>query len=237
MYKPKINTLKNKLDVYVWDSLFCMSRAYKNVDIQACSFRLLVLCTSYMITIIGKEYRITNFINRFENTVKFFELNNCMCDNDFKNMCPTNSELFKLMMKYYNYIISLEGKAIQSYESLEKKYDVKFLTKKWWGPKIWYLIHTFATFYIESDDNLYLTNYKCFIMCLTKTLPCNECRTHFYTHITKKENDLNKFKKSNVDLLYWSFLIHNIANLSLQHEGKIQYCWKNALFEYFEIDN
>lgn len=212
-----------QLENNIWDSLFAMSRSYDNVETQACSFRLLILSISYMLSVIANKYNFEKYKYRFRDTILFFKYQNCMCDDDFKDKCPTTDELFPFMKKYYNHCMSLEGSNIIQYDEFDKKYNLDKLTKSWWGPKLWYVIHTLAAFY--DDSNSYFIAYKCFIMCLVHTLPCKICRVHFLKHITKESNDINKYSKDKQSLLYWSFIIHNSANAAL---GKPQFTFENA---------
>lgn len=223
-----------KLDNMVWKSLFCMSKAYENVTIQACSVRLLVLSVSKMLSTIGEIHKYDTLIDRFKNTVYFFKINGCMCDDDFIGKCPNTLELFKFMKKYYNFCLSREGKVLVPYAELDDIYETNKLTKNFWGPKIWYIIHGFAAFYNPTDEYNYLTTYKCFVMCLVQTLPCKVCRSHFLKTITQEMNNINKFSKTNNDLLYWTYLIHNVVNTSLDKET---YKWEFVMKEYLMRSN
>jgi len=221
-----------KLDNNIWKSLFYMTKAYSDVETQACSFRLLILSMSYMISNIATRYssefgRFNNLKMRFCNTIIFFEKMGCNCDSAFKSVCPSSDKLFNLMKQYYNFCASRENKIIKKYSDFDREFDENKITKGVWGPTIWNIIHMFAAFYDQTAE--YFTSYKCFVMCLTHTLPCSECRMHFLKHITKPENNINKFSKTNTDLLYWSFNIHNAANLSL---NKPLFEWKNAYEMY-----
>lgn len=215
----------SKLDDNIWKSLFAMSRAYDDVETQGCSFRLLVLSVSYMLSVIAREYKYEKLMNRFCNTITFFNINHCMCDDGFKMACPSTDQLYTFMKKYYNFCMSREGQPLMRYSDFDKIYEIDKLTKSWWGPKLWFVIHELGACYDLSPEYNYFVTYKCFIMCLVHTLPCKVCRMHFLKHTTKPENDINKFSSSKEDLLYWSFGIHNSANKAL---NKPQFAWEDA---------
>lgn len=222
-----------KLEDDMWKSLFAMSRAYDDVETQGCSFRLLILSMSYMLSVIAKIHKFERFLNRFSDTIYYFNENNCMCDNGFKEKCPSTSELFDFMKRYYNFCMSRENQLIKKYSELDEEYNIDKMTKSWWGPKLWNVIHTFGAFYCNSKEYDYFVSYKCFIMCLIHTLPCKVCRVHFLKHTTKESNNINKFSKNNVDLLFWSFNIHNGANAFLQ---KPTFKWNDAMDLYIPDD-
>lgn len=230
MLEQDINQQRiKKLEEYIWNSLFAMSRAYDDVETQGCSFRLLILSISYMLSVIGVKHKINHLVDRFCNTINFFEINNCMCDDGFKQQCPSTSELYEFMKKYYNYCMSRESGKILSYKEMDKIYDIDKMTKNWWGPNLWNVLHYFGAYYCPDDKYEYFVAYKCMIMCLVHTLPCKICRVHFLKHTTKPDHNIDKFSKSNFDLLFWSFTIHNSANSFL---NKRIYLWDEAIDQY-----
>lgn len=225
-YKSKISI--DELESKMWDSLFCMSRSYTDAKLQGCSFRMLLLALAVMTSCIAETYGEERLKKRFENTINFLKINNCTCDVNFEQLCPSTSELFSFMCKYYNFCNSRENKKLESYEFLDVKYTVPKLTKTWWGPRIWFLNHALASFYDRTGDPNYIVAFKCFQMCLVYVLPCEICRAHYLASISKKENDMNNFTDSNENLLFWTFIIHNEANY-IVYPDKPPHSWDTAM--------
>uniref|UniRef100_A0A6C0J8G0 thiol oxidase n=1 Tax=viral metagenome TaxID=1070528 RepID=A0A6C0J8G0_9ZZZZ len=75
-----------------------------------------------------------------------------------------------------------------------------------YGPKMWYLIHTFAGKY----SFIHSQNYITFIKTLSNLMPCFNCRLHFKKIL--KEHPVEQHMHSKHKLLYWTFVVHNIVN-------------------------
>ena len=58
------------------------------------------------------------------------------------------------------------------------------LDPKFWGPHIWYTIHSIAMNYPDKPTNTDKTNMFSFIISLSYVLPCEGCLSHFKEVIT-----------------------------------------------------
>lgn len=97
-----------------------------------------------------------------------------------------------------------------------EKYDRKNLTKSFWGPYIWYLLHvTFINMPIEIPENLVIS-IKSMLTCLTFLLPCQLCKEHLRKNLGKDYLDINPYIYNRYSLFTWSVKIHNILNKFLQ---------------------
>lgn len=217
----------DKLNKTIWNTLFCISRAYHDVDIQACEVRLTVFCLALLMSKLAEKQNNQKYAKRFTHTIYFFNQKNCKCTDDFKLTCKDKHTLFHFMCEYYNSCRVAEHEHAELYSNLEIAYTPEIMTKSWWGPQIWFLIHVFAHLYDGSEQ--YLKTFKCFNMCLTRVLPCNVCRTNFSNKIF--ENNMDDYIKQGQTLFYWTVIIHNLANVSL---NKPEYSYERALKELHE---
>lgn len=78
-----------------------------------------------------------------------------------------------------------------------------------YGPKMWYLIHTFAGKY----SFIHSQNYITFIKTLSNLMPCFNCRKHF--KIILLNYPIEKYMSSRDKLLKWTYFVHNIVNKRL----------------------
>ena len=150
----------NKLDEYIWYTIFVVSRSYDDVETQSCSVRLLIMSMKYMLSEIAKKYNYTSLKNRFDNTVCFFKEYDCICEENFKDKCPSTNELYEFMKKYYNYCVSRENKQIIQYPDFDVVYNIDKMTKPEWGKRLWFIMHTFAALYLFNNNDFLLEIYS-----------------------------------------------------------------------------
>ena len=55
----------------------------------------------------------------------------------------------------------------------------KMVSKKIWGPHLWYSMHFIALGFPLDASNIDRTNYKNFYINLPNVIPCEECSKHF----------------------------------------------------------
>jgi len=85
------------------------------------------------------------------------------------------------------------------------------MSKKVWGPKLWYIIHNIA--YNSPKINIYENYYKYFYnIIITNIIPCNICASHYKKNLDKINIDL--YLNSKTNLIQWSILMHNEVNKS-----------------------
>jgi arsenate reductase-like glutaredoxin family protein len=104
--------------------------------------------------------------------------------------------------------------------------------KKYWGSKVWYLLHAFSV-----NNNLKIPenkkhNYYIFYTSLIYLLPCSECARH-YTNIIYEINILDEDKIDRKYIKRWVFDTHNIVNDIL--DKKI-YKYSKLKKDYIDID-
>jgi hypothetical protein len=78
--------------------------------------------------------------------------------------------------------------------------------KDFWGPPIWYLIHTLAiTLRPGTEDS-----YEEFLWLLTVLLPCDYCKEHLIQKL--KTHPPENFLSDNNKAFWYSYVIHDLAN-------------------------
>ena len=110
-----------------------------------------------------------------------------------------------------------------------------FYGKKFWGPKAWYLLHSFSNnnnFKINEDKS---HNYFIFFTSFKYLLPCIVCREH-YSDILYNTNPLREENISRLYLRKWVFKTHNIVNKLINHP---EYSYENFMKDekYKTINN
>jgi Erv1 / Alr family len=88
------------------------------------------------------------------------------------------------------------------------------MSKEFWGPATWKLIHSMAAAYIPTDNNY--VAFKNFITSLVYLLPCPVCREHFKINI--KKYPIEQYLQSNKTLFYWTYIMHDLVN---KQNGKV----------------
>ena len=96
-----------------------------------------------------------------------------------------------------------------------------------WGPKLWFVMHTFAYSYPDnpSKDEQYAMEQ--FFNNLKYTIPCNICRNH-YKDILEK-TPVSKYLSCRDELFKFTVDVHNVVNKSL---GKPIYSYDDALKDH-----
>lgn len=78
--------------------------------------------------------------------------------------------------------------------------------KFFWGPPVWTTIHILAaTFRPENADA-----FKTFLECLTKLLPCEECKRNLRAKLDTVPPDA--YLSNNNDAFFYTYLLHDLAN-------------------------
>ena len=96
-----------------------------------------------------------------------------------------------------------------------------------WGPKLWFIMHTFALNYSTNPTDGEKAAMAEFFNNLKYTIPCNKCRIHYTEHLSKNpvENHLG-----NRDALFkFTVDIHNEVNKTI---GKRMFSYEEALDLY-----
>ena len=87
--------------------------------------------------------------------------------------------------------------------------------QNFWGPKLWFLIHTISYCSPESLSEIEQRDYYLFFSyIIPKCVPCPECIIH-YIKLT------NKYKfhgKTRDDLINYTILLHNKVNKRLKKQ-------------------
>lgn len=82
---------------------------------------------------------------------------------------------------------------------------------KVFGPKWWFVIHSMAA---NATDDKKRAAYRHFMMDLLPILlPCAVCANHYKANVSKIPID--QFMSNHVDLLTWSWKLHDIVNVML----------------------
>ena len=103
---------------------------------------------------------------------------------------------------------------------------------KYWGPKVWYLLHSYS---INNNSKIHDNkkhNYYIFYTSLIYLLPCNECSRH-YTNILYDINVLEEHKITRKYMKIWVFNTHNLVNGILD---KPQYKYSKLKNNYKKIN-
>lgn len=218
----------------LWDFLFCIARAYDDAKNQADDVRVLWLSTAAMVSIAASHCEnmhasCTDLSQRFAWTVEFLKNVSCDSTEDFLSKCNNTKSLFNLTCRYYNFIRTREGHRLTLYDDLEKEYDASKMNKRWWGARVWKLIHGFASNAPNPIPELYFTAYKSFIVTLSHLLPCKDCRAHLKNNLSNFPLESNLVQTPE-QLFRWSFNLHNVVNKMLKQP---EWSWERAHNEYF----
>lgn len=84
--------------------------------------------------------------------------------------------------------------------------------KKFWGPHVWFTIHTFAVSYdpaVPATKKAFLS----FINSCVYLLPCMACREHMIANM--KKIPIEGYFGSNETLLLWTYYFHDLVNKSI----------------------
>ena len=88
-----------------------------------------------------------------------------------------------------------------------KNFYFKSVGKSFWGPPIWFSIHSIScTLRLEDADA-----YKTFLWSLTRLLPCVDiCRKNLRDKLTKFPPDA--YLTNNHDAFFYSYMLHDMVN-------------------------
>lgn len=78
--------------------------------------------------------------------------------------------------------------------------------KAFWGPPTWFMLHFLAAILRPGTSHA----YKTLLSCLTKILPCKECRGNLELKLEILPPD--RYLKNNEDAFLYSYTIHDMAN-------------------------
>jgi hypothetical protein len=95
-----------------------------------------------------------------------------------------------------------------------------------WGPKAWYLLHSFSIYDNSEIKNKDKHKFYIFYMTFIYILPCFQCSQH-YTNIFFYINPIDEKKITREYMKKWVFNTHNIVNGLLDKKE----------FPYSELDN
>lgn len=82
-----------------------------------------------------------------------------------------------------------------------------------WGPHFWYVIHLVAFSYPDKPNDLHKLSYKNFFESFANVLPCQNCRDHYKTHLSK--HPITPYLDNSILLNKWVIELHNRVNQSL----------------------
>ena len=87
---------------------------------------------------------------------------------------------------------------------------------KFWGPKLWYLMHYVSYGYSNKPTKLEKLYFYLFFLNITNIIPCDECKKHyeFFLRIYPIKNYL--YSKN--QLIDWVIFLHNSVNKKLDKE-------------------
>ena len=82
------------------------------------------------------------------------------------------------------------------------------MSRRIWGPKLWYIFHNIAYNY----NKIFFKHYKYFYYnIIPKIIPCKMCKINYIGHI--KIINMPKLNKNSI--ITWTLQIHNIVNREL----------------------
>jgi len=82
-----------------------------------------------------------------------------------------------------------------------------------WGPKLWFVIHTFALNYPENPTYEDKRLHEDFFNNLVFLIPCNKCRIHYRNHLNKYP--VINYLDNSDNLFKYTIKIHNEVNKTL----------------------
>jgi hypothetical protein len=77
-----------------------------------------------------------------------------------------------------------------------------------WGPAQWTALHSYAACYKKKNKDA----FKKYVYALTEIMPCSICRNHFKENL--KIHPIENFNDNNETMLYWTYLLHDLVNIS-----------------------
>lgn len=95
----------------------------------------------------------------------------------------------------------------QERASIQKSSDPAF-----WGPGMWKFLHSMAANYPESPPPQFKASSRQFFFSLRHLLPCEKCRGHFNTLLSKRAPDTDSAER----LQEWVMWLHNEVNLRIK---------------------
>ena len=104
---------------------------------------------------------------------------------------------------------------------------------RFWGPRLWYFIHTVAYNYPENPSQLYKENYfKFFNDYVPFLIPCDYCKHHYIQY--KEKDNIRNYLNNKYDLLQWTINVHNDVN---RQNGIRKYYLDECLYLYSEVNH
>lgn len=82
-----------------------------------------------------------------------------------------------------------------------------------WGPKLWFVIHTFALNYPDNPTYEDKRVMEEFFNNLKSTIPCHKCRIHYRQNL--QNNPIINYLDNKQSLFKFTVDLHNIVNKSL----------------------
>ena len=101
-----------------------------------------------------------------------------------------------------------------------------------WGPKLWFVIHTFALNYPDNPTYENKRVMEEFFNNLKHTIPCDKCRIHYRQRL-EREPIIN-YLDNKESLFRYTINLHNQVNKSL---GKKIYTYEEVVQVYKEQYN
>ena len=101
-----------------------------------------------------------------------------------------------------------------------------------WGPKLWFVIHTFALNYPDNPNYEDKRVMEEFFNNLKYTIPCEKCRIHYTQRLER--NPIMNYLDSRQSLFKFTIDLHNQVNKSL---GKRLYNYDEVVEIYREHYN
>ena len=98
------------------------------------------------------------------------------------------------------------------------------MPKNEWGPRVWFVIHTMAASYDPSNAKY----FKAYMVCLTRLLPCPECKQHLESNLASL--NIDNYLGSRESLFKWTYLLHEAVNNQL---GKPTPSYDEVFKQYF----
>lgn len=105
----------------------------------------------------------------------------------------------------------------------------------YWGPRLWYFIHTVSFTYPDNPSKTKMDNFKqLYTKFIPSIIPCNYCKRHYNEFIYKY--DITPYLKNKFTLVDWCRKVHN--NVNKRHKKKL-YSQKEIFHIYYnkKVDN
>ena len=88
--------------------------------------------------------------------------------------------------------------------------------KEFAGPSTWKTLHALAAAYKPNPENAQA--FKMYVYSLVYLFPCAICRVHLKQNLTNLP--VENYLKSNDDLFFWTYTLHDIVNNSINKRLK-----------------